>query len=147
MEKNEKIKEIVELHRTVNRALRKTNQEAWMQLDLTGPQVKSLFFITDNGQTNFKSLASALKVAQSNLTAVIDRLVEHNLVVRNENPDDRRMIMLRATEKGEALVSDLRDRRIIHLSKALAELSTDELNTIANGLALLAKVTKAQSEG
>jgi DNA-binding MarR family transcriptional regulator len=146
MEKVELIKEIVELHRQVNRALRQTNQDAWMQLSLTVPQVKSLFFITDNRHTNFKSLATALKVAQSNLTGVIDRLVEQGLVIRSENPEDRRMLLLKATNEGESLVSDLRDRRITHLSKALSDLSLEELSTIARGLALLAKVTRSQEE-
>jgi DNA-binding MarR family transcriptional regulator len=115
-----------------------------MQLTLTVPQVKSLFFITNHGSTNFKNLAVGLKVTQSNLTRVIDRLVEQDLISRTENPDDRRMMLLKATDKGEALVSDLRDRRISHLSQALSELSSQELSTISMGLALLARVTEAQ---
>jgi DNA-binding MarR family transcriptional regulator len=77
---------------------------------------------------------------------VIDRLVEQGLLTRVENPEDRRMMVLKATDQGEALVSELRDRRISHLTKALAELSPEELKTISHGLALLAKVTEAQSE-
>jgi DNA-binding MarR family transcriptional regulator len=146
MEKDELIADIVELHRRVNRSLRQSNQDAWMQLTLTVPQVKSLFFITNHGSSNFKNLAVALKVSQSNLTGVIDRLVEQELVSRAENPEDRRMMSLTATDRGEALVSDLRDRRISHLSKALSELSPRDLSTISRGLALLARVTEAQGE-
>ncbi len=144
MEKVDLIEEIIELHRQVNRALRQYNQDAWMQISLTVPQVKSLFFITNSGNTNFKNLAGALKVTQSNLTGVVDRLVEQGLVSRAENPEDRRMMSLKATEKGEALVSELRDRRLNQLSQALTELNEQELNTIAQGLALLAKVTETQ---
>ena len=142
--KSELIEEIVELHLRVNRALRHSNQDAWMQIAITVPQMKSLFFITNHGSANFKTLASALKVTPSNLTGVIDRLVEQGLVSRTENPEDRRMLMLRATDKGEALVSDLRERRLTHLSQALSELSQEELTTIIRGLALLARVNEAQ---
>ena len=144
MGKAELISEVVELHCQVNRALRQTNQDAWMQLSLTVPQVKSLFFITDNRHTNFKNLATALKVTSSNLTGVIDRLVEQDLVSRMENPEDRRMMLLQATAKGEELVSDLRERRISHLSQALAELTEEELTTIVQGLTLLTRVTESQ---
>lgn len=146
MEKEALIKAVIKLHRRVNQALRQTNQDAWMQLSLTVPQVKSLFFITNHGSTNFKKLADALKVTPSNLTGVIDRLVEQGLVSRKENPEDRRMMLLKATVKGEELVGDLRERRITHLSQALSELSPEELNTIVQGLTLLAKVTEAQAK-
>ncbi len=145
MEKDTLINAVIKLHRRVNQALRQTNQDAWMQLSLTVPQVKSLFFITNHGSTNFKNLATALKVTPSNLTGVIDRLVEQGLVSRKENPEDRRMMLLKATSKGEELVSDLRERRISHLSQALTELSPEELNTIVRGLTLLARVTEAQA--
>ena len=146
MEKGELISEVIELHRRVNHSLRHSTQDAWMQLSLTVPQVKSLFFITDHGSTNFKRLAAALKVTQSNLTGVIDRLVEQNMVSRTENPDDRRMVLLQVTDKGEALVSDLRERRISHLSQALSDLSPEDLDFIVRGLSLLARVTETQNQ-
>ncbi len=145
MEKAELINEVVELNRRVNRALRQIAPDAWMQLNMTVPQVKSLFFISNNGTTNIKKLATTLKVTPSNLTGVIDRLVEQGLVVRHENPEDRRMTLLQVSEKGDTLVSELRERRMSYLSQALSELSLEELRKIADGLALLAKVTEEQS--
>ena len=146
MEKGELIKEVIELQRKVNNSLRLSTQDAWMQLSLTVPQVKSLFFITDHGTTNFKNLATALKVTQSNLTGVIDRLVDQDMVSRTENPEDRRMVLLKATGKGESLVSDLRERRISHLSQALSDLSMEDLDFIIRGLSLLVRVTETQKQ-
>jgi MarR family transcriptional regulator, organic hydroperoxide resistance regulator len=145
MEKAELIKEVVELNRRVNRAMRQSTPDAWMQVNMTVPQVKSLFFISNAGSTNIKKLANALQVTPSNLTGVIDRLVEQGLVTRMENPGDRRMTILQPTEKGESLVSELRERRISYLSQALADLSPQELKTIGDGLDLLARVTEAQA--
>jgi DNA-binding MarR family transcriptional regulator len=142
MGKAELINEIVEHHRRVNRVIRQVAPDAWMELSLTVPQVKSLFFITNHSTTNFKNLAKAMKVTPSNLTGVIDRLVEQGLVSRTENPEDRRQIQLRATEKGEAQVAELRERRTSYLSKALNDLSVEELKIIGEGLALLARVTE-----
>ncbi len=98
--KTEKIlNEIIESHRRLNHALRDYSPDVWMDLSLTIAQVKSLFFISNAGSTNIKKLATALKVTPSNLTGVIDRLVEQGLVSRSENPEDRRMTLLKSTDK------------------------------------------------
>ncbi|HTY81312.1 MAG TPA: MarR family transcriptional regulator [Dehalococcoidales bacterium] len=142
MEKSENILEIFELFRRANRELRKQEPDAWMQLNLPTLQVKSLFFITNRGSTNFKNLAATLKVTPSNLTGVIDRLVEQGLVSRTENPEDRRMMVLKATEKGESLVSELRERRLSIMTKALNTLTPEELAEIKLGLTILAKAAE-----
>jgi DNA-binding MarR family transcriptional regulator len=145
LERSELIKEVVGLSRRVNRDMRLHGSDSWMQLNLTIPQLKSLIFMIDKGDCNFKKLASALKVTPSNLTGVIDRLVEHGLVTRAENPDDRRVILLKATRKGEALIIGLRERRTCQLTKALENLSADDLGAIAKGLSLLTKSMESLS--
>ena len=106
--------------------------------------MKCLFFISNHGTTNFKKLAAALKVTPANLTGVIDRLVDQGLVSRTENPEDRRMMLLKLTEKGEALVTELRERRVSYLSKALRGLTPEELTVITRGLDLLARAVEAE---
>jgi MarR family transcriptional regulator, organic hydroperoxide resistance regulator len=145
MEREELVKEVVDLHHRLTHIMRQQTPDSWMKLNLTVPQLKSLFFMTDNGATNFKELASVLKVTPSNLTGVIDRLVDHGLVTRAENAADRRVIILKATKKGQNLVTGLRERRLNHLSKALSGFDSDELQVIIDGLSLLVKATERQS--
>jgi len=141
--KTEKLlNEIIESHRRLNHALRDYSPDVWMDLSLTIAQVKSLFFISNQGSTNFRKLAERLKVTPSNVTGIIDRLVEQGLISRTENPEDRRVILLKTTAKGDAQVAELRERRSNYLSKALINLKDEELACIAQGLALLAKATE-----
>ncbi len=144
MEKVELIKEIMELHRRVNRVLRDYDVDVWMDLSLTVPQLKCLFYISNQGKTNFRKLADRLKVSPSNITGIIDRLVEQGLVSRTENPEDRRVLLLQATNEGETLVTELREKRSIYLSQTLTDLSPEELDSIAQGLALLVRATEGQ---
>jgi MarR family transcriptional regulator, organic hydroperoxide resistance regulator len=144
MEKGKLIKEVVELHRRVNRSMRQSAPDAWMQLTMTVPQVKSMFFISNHGTTNFKNMAAALKVTPSNLTGVVDRLVDQGLVSRTEDREDRRKTVLKTTEKGEALVSELRERRMSFISNAIEDMSLEELSTIVSGLELLAQALESQ---
>jgi len=142
MEKDELIQEIIELQRRVNRFLRESDTDVWMDLTLSVPQLKSLFFITDQGRTSSRKLAERLKVTPSNITGIMDRLVEQGLVSRTENPEDRRVLLLQATAQGEALVAKLREKRNSQLSLALQVLNPPELAGIARALAVLARVTE-----
>jgi len=145
MEKSELTQEIIRLHRKVNRILRDYDVDVWMDLSLTIPQLKCLFFISNQGKTNFRKLAERMKVSPSNITGIIDRLVEQGLVSRVENPEDRRILNLQTTSKGEALIAELRERRSIYLTQILADLNTKELDHIAQGLDLLAQAAEEYS--
>jgi DNA-binding MarR family transcriptional regulator len=145
MEKSELINRIIHDQRSVNRVLRQYDPEVWMDLSLTIAQVKSLFFISNQGKVNFRMLAAALKVTPSNVTGIIDRLVEQSLVSRTENPEDRRMLTLELTSKGDSLITNLRERRISLMSDILKSLDIEQLQTISLGFGLLAKaVTNSQ---
>jgi len=137
MEKEELIQEIILHQKKINRFIRDYNPDVWMELSLTIAQMKSLFFIANQGSVNFRKLATALKVTPSNVTGIIDRLAEQGLVTRTENPEDRRMQMLQLTGAGEKLISNLRERRASQMSSVLNQMTREELTTVAQGFALL----------
>jgi DNA-binding MarR family transcriptional regulator len=146
IDKAKLIKEAVELQRRVNHALEQSAPDtwkAWMNLNLTIAQLKSLFFIAREGSTNFRKLAAALGVTPSNVTGIIDRLVEQGLVSRRENPEDRRELLLQTTEKGKALLTNLRESRRSHMSRILAHLSLEELSYLVQGFTALVKAAEA----
>ena len=82
----------------------------------------------------------------SNVTGIIDRLDEQQLVSRKENPEDRRMSMLQLTAKGTKLISGLREMRDTQMLKVLKNLPEDELATIMKGYSAMAKAVGAFSE-
>jgi DNA-binding MarR family transcriptional regulator len=149
MDKAELIEEIIQLQQRtahVEHARGQYAPEAWMDLSLTIGQLKSLFFIDFEGSTNFKKLATALGVTPPNVTGIVDRLVEQGMVSREENPEDRRMLLLKTTDKGKALLAKLRESRISRMSGILAQLSLEELSALAQGLTALTKAAERNKE-
>ena len=134
MGKLQLIQEIVELERQVGRIIGQHAHSIWIDSGLTLTQLKSLFLIANKRSTNFRKLAKALGVTPSNVTGIVDRLVEQGLVSRTQNPEDRREMTLRATDKGKALVSNLREVGIKHMTHILSVLSLEELSALAQGL-------------
>lgn len=146
MDRAKVIAEIVELQRRLNRFMRRDSIDFWMNISLTVPQLKSLFFIVNKGSTSPRRLAAALKVTPSNVTGIIDRLVEQGLVSRRESPEDRRVLLLQATQKGEGIIGSLRERRTSYLSRTLTLLTARELASLSRGLSALVRAARV-SEG
>jgi DNA-binding MarR family transcriptional regulator len=146
MEKSDLILEVIELDRQAHRLIRRHSFNAWMELNLTNPQLRTLFFTSNQRGTNPGKLAAALGVTPPNVTGIVDRLVEQGLLSRQESPEDRRVLMLRTTEKGEAILSDLRERRTSSMREILAHLSLEELSCLAKGLSALTKAAQAYEE-
>ena len=144
MDQAKLIKEIIQLQQQLSKAMGQYAPEAWMDLSLTIGQLKSLFFIDFEGSTNFRKLTTALGVTPPNVTGIVDRLVEQGLVSREENPEDRRMLLLKTTDKGKTLLAKLRESGINRMSGILAQLSLEELSALAQGLIAFAKVAGVQ---
>jgi DNA-binding MarR family transcriptional regulator len=134
MGKSQLIQEIVELERQVGRIMGQHAQIIWIDSGLTLTQLKSLFLIANKGSTNFTKLAEALGVTPSNVTGIVDRLEEQGLVSRTQNPEDRREMTLQATDRGKALVSNLKEVGVKHMTQILSLLSLRELSALAQGL-------------
>jgi DNA-binding MarR family transcriptional regulator len=124
----------------------KFDPEAWLNLDLTIVQLKSLFFIDFEGNTNFKNLAVALGVTPPSVTSIVDRLVDQGLVSREENPENRRMQVLKTTDKGKALLAKLTESRRSRISSLLSNLSLQDLASLARILAAMSE-TIEHSQG
>jgi MarR family transcriptional regulator, organic hydroperoxide resistance regulator len=143
MDNTELIAEILEMQKQADKFLKPFAPEPWIGLNLSIAQVKSLFFIADRGKTNFKKLAEALGVTPPNITGIIDRLVEQGLVSRTENREDRRVMLLQATDKGQLLLTHLRERRLSQMKQVLSQMSSEELTSLSRGMFALVKAAES----
>ncbi len=146
MGKTELINDIINLQREMSKSIGPFATQPWIELSLTNAQLKSLFIIADQEKTNFKKLAEALGVTPPNITGIIDRLVEQGLVSRQENPEDRRIMLLQATEKGRNLLASLRETRAIRMTQILTYMSVEDLSLLAKSMASFVKTANEHQE-
>jgi DNA-binding MarR family transcriptional regulator len=133
MEKKELVREVLAIHSRVDHEVRHFAPEPWIDLKMTIAQLKSMFFIASKGSTNFKKLADALGVTPPNITGIIDRLVKQGLVSRTENTEDRRIMLLQMTDKGQALINNLHENRFQNMSILMMQLDETELEALMVG--------------
>jgi DNA-binding MarR family transcriptional regulator len=146
MDKESLVRETIDLQRKANKATRQNDIKVWMSLPISIAQLKTLFFIVDQGGTSPGELALALGVTTTNTTGIIDRLLKQELVSRAENPENRRRLIIRATGKGEDLVTNLRERRAGPMCEILDYMSMGELITLSQGLRYLLKAAETREQ-
>ncbi len=94
--------------------------------DLAIMQMVTLCSIETGKPMCMNSISDTLSCDASNITGIVDRLLTHGLIVRQENPQDRRLKMIALTSKGEALKQKMLAELQIHESHTLNNLTTSQ---------------------
>jgi DNA-binding MarR family transcriptional regulator len=136
--REELIVQIIEAQRRMNRVIRERTLDSWVKLNLTIPQLKSLFYISRHGRVNPSGLASGIRVTPANVTGIVERLVEQGLLTRTPDSGDRRISWLTVTDRGKTLINELREGRAQEMRRTLDRLTEKELVIVAHGFELVA---------
>jgi DNA-binding MarR family transcriptional regulator len=99
-----------------------------------------LMLVAHNRDATQKQLSQALAVSAPNVTALIDRMNERDLLKRVRNETDRRSQHVRLTRKGAALAREAREVSLTmerdllrHLSEAERAMLTELLQKVVRG--------------
>lgn len=66
-----------------------------------------LFYLSTYNGSSLKDIAAAVQLDSPVVTGLIDRLVKEELVVREEDPEDRRSVKICLTSKGREVVEEI----------------------------------------
>ena len=89
------------------------------------------------GARTLGELAAAEQVRAPTMTRIVRSLEEAGLVARASDPDDGRVVRLRATAKGERVMWQGRERRVAQLAELLARLSPAEVARVQEAAELV----------
>lgn len=128
------IEDIKHLQMMVTHILRPPTTEVWMELNLSIAQLKTLMYLHREGSTSLSKLAGALGVTPPNVTGIVERLVEQGLVSREENPENRRQLILRLTDESRMLMNRLWENSDVRMNKILSNMTAEDLLTWNKGL-------------
>lgn len=83
--------------------------EILRSFDISHPQFNVLRILKGKYPDSYCNLEIIQRMIDksSNVTRIIDKLLDKNLVIRNENPENRRQVNIRITEKGLALLNEI----------------------------------------
>lgn len=94
---------------------------------LNRTQVEVLGFISSREKCTIKSIAAAFNITSSAATQLVEGLVKKDLMVRVDNPDDRRTVHITLSKNGRKKFQDLQKTMYARLSECLKHMSDEEL--------------------
>ena len=119
--------------------LRKHERKELAPFGLTFAQARALRALVDGGPMRIGDLAARLEIVPRSATSRVDDLETAGLVTRRMDADDRRSVIVMATEAGSDLVARLAADRRVGAELLFAPLSIEERRAL---LALLDSITK-----
>jgi MarR family 2-MHQ and catechol resistance regulon transcriptional repressor len=96
------------------------------EVDLTVSQFGVLEAVHHLGPLNQKTLGEKLLKSGGNITLVIDNLEKQDFVVRQQNPEDRRAMLIHLTEKGQEFISSFFPEHLDYIRKEFEVLTQKE---------------------
>jgi len=110
---------------------------------LPAPQLSALSVIVFGGPVTLGQLAAAEQVRPPTITRLVGVLEEEGLVERETDPDDGRIVRVKATARGTRLLHEGRQRRVASLTASLADLPAKDRATLARALPILERVVRS----
>jgi DNA-binding MarR family transcriptional regulator len=145
MAKLNKIEDLADrLHSTAIHLLRQVRvQDA--ATGLAPARLSALSVLVFGGAMSLNKLAQAEQVRPPTMSRIVDALESEGLIRRTVNSQDRRAIVLEATEKGATILWQGRKRRVKFLAKHLSRLSEEERKKIDDAIIAVQKAMPRQS--
>ena len=125
-----------------------TNLDAELeQYSLTGVQYGVLKHLADGTALTAVDLSRILHYDTGSMTRMLDRLEEKAFLRRERGKEDRRVVYLRITPAGRALLPKLRAAAARVLSRQLAGFKTDEIEALKVYLSRMIENGQPRHEG
>jgi DNA-binding MarR family transcriptional regulator len=137
-------RDVVELLRELLHALLMSSFPAWLDLQLTVPQLRAVFIIAHSKSSSVTQVAQHLGIGEPTASHLIDRLVQAHFVERTEDPEDRRRALVRLAPAGEELIEKLLGWEDL-MDRVLYKLPKKDLSSLRQGLHALVDEFQAQA--
>jgi DNA-binding MarR family transcriptional regulator len=109
---------------------------------LTLSQLRILMLLSRSKGMSGSELAEELGVGLAALSGMVDRLVTNDLVIRQEDPHDRRVRRISLSRAGSDLIGGIITAGAEKERRLLSRLTAEELTGLSASMNLLAKVAQ-----
>jgi len=135
-------REVYWLLRKTSKQLKKELRKKIEEYGITWQQFHALYHIGDTG-ISANELAKELHCNASNMTGLIDRMTENGWVYREHSKEDRRVWLIKSTDKGKKMKEKLLPIHKNNMSQIMQRLSDEEIGEFKR---LLIKLSKGDND-
>jgi len=121
------------IFRGIRRKLIKTAL-ADIDVDITPLHFEIMTLLEEAGTLHVAEIGERLQIARAQMTHLIDKLVDLNIVERKMDIADRRIINITLTARGRVFLEEDKSRLISTTIETMCQLTDEELKDLANTL-------------
>ena len=136
-DRQEALRELLEMQRCMQSRFMPGVASDWIRLELTTSQLKVLFCLAAAGEQPMSQLAHSLGVGLPAATGVVDKLVDAGMVERAHSETDRRVVLVRPSERGLATITALRSVQADALRRILSHIRDEDLPTVRDAVRIM----------
>lgn len=104
--------------------------------------VRVIFYLLESNSSPISQIADSLGISKSNMTPIIDNLINYGLVNRYHDSRDRRILRVELTDKASKLLDSFRVAICNSFVEKISPLSTDEVVTLNDSISNLIAILK-----
>jgi DNA-binding MarR family transcriptional regulator len=145
IDREQHIQEILATMSTMKRSMVNHLQAVSQNTAIPYAQLELLATIKHTQPISFKNLAQQLCVSPGAVSQMAESLESAKLIQRETDPNDRRIVHLSITKKGDRLLGDLTKQRQRAMKSAMEILSNEELEIWARVQQKLLQYFQAES--
>jgi DNA-binding MarR family transcriptional regulator len=142
--KSDRVSEIIDNLRRVFQVVNGQSKKAERETGLTGPQLWAIRTISQGAPIMVSEIARKMYLHPATVVGILDRLEKQDVVARVRSREDRRVVRVELTEKGESVVKKAPEVAQGLLVAGLETLPLKRLINIAEGLDQLVVLLGAQ---
>jgi len=120
----------------------------WDERGLTMAQLRLMYTILVDGDQPVGDLAEKLSVRPPTVTGLTDRLIKQDLIVRVNDPSDRRVVIVRLTDEGRRVVGQIEAVSQAYFDRVFDEMGGERIEELIQLLEEFTEVARTvQAEG
>jgi DNA-binding MarR family transcriptional regulator len=121
---------------------RRRSSMAWLRgCDVSMAQLHVLATLHEQGDMTVGALAEALSIAAPSASALVDRLVERDMLRRERCEDDRRTVRVSLSDSGRRFTEQMHGLGAAQFRRILARLDDGDLRELTRIVGLLREAT------
>lgn len=144
LQQDELISDIINNVRRLFQIVNEQSKKAERATGITGPQLWAIKVIGDAPSIKISDLAKRMYLHPATVVGILDRLESQGLVRRERSANDRRVVNVKLTDRGNDLVKNAPEVAQGLLVEGLEALSGEKLKMIDEGLETMVEILGAQ---
>ncbi|MFQ6065778.1 MAG: MarR family winged helix-turn-helix transcriptional regulator [bacterium] len=126
------VNQVIALLPDLEKAFHTDKPQEVLHIDISLPEIFVLKQLSSKEKPTMSELGRSISMDPSTLTRTVDKLVEKEFVFRKPDPDDRRVVRVAMTAKGQKIIRRFEEQRRKHVESILRQMTSPERRDLLN---------------